>query len=81
MIRLAALIAALITSIVLWYECREDIGVFCYRIGSGALTMLRSRALVPVPVSQNNRSRNRSACSIPSSNFSTRSIHPRGYES
>lgn len=81
MIRLAALFAAIITSTILWYECREDIGVFCYRIGLGAFTTLRSRVLVPVPASQLNRSRNRSACSIPSSNFSTRSTHPRDFES
>ena len=81
MIRLAAFISAVITSIVLWYECREDIGVFCYRIGLGAFTMLRSSKLAPVPVSQIIRSRNRSACSNPSSTFSTRSTRPRDFES
>ena len=81
MIRLAALIAAVITSTILWYECREDIGVFCYRIGLGAFTTLRSRVLVPVPASQISRSRNRSNCSIPSSNFSIRSTQPRDFES
>ena len=81
MIRLAALLAAVITSVVLWYECGEDIVVFCYRIGLGAFTMLRTRALVPVPASQMSFSRNRSACSNPSSTFSTRFTAPMDFES
>jgi hypothetical protein len=81
MIRLAALIAAVIASTVLWYECGEDIGVFCYRIGLGTFSMLRCRTLVPVPVSQIQASRNRFACSNSSSTFSTRSIAPRDFES
>lgn len=81
MIRLAALLAAVITSVILWYECGEDIGVFCYRIGLGAFTTLRSRTLVPVPVSQIDRSRDRSACSNPSSTFSIRYTAPRDSES
>ena len=81
MIRLAALLAAVISSVVLWYECGEDLVVFCYRIGLGAFAMLRTRALVPAPVSQLNFSRNRSACSNPSSTFSTRSTAPTDSES
>jgi hypothetical protein len=83
MIRLASLIAAVIASIVLWHECGEDIGVFCYRIGLGAFTTLRSRTLVPVPVpaSQIIISRNRTACSTRSFTFSNRSIAPRDFES
>jgi len=54
MIRFAYFFAAVITSVVLWYECGEDIVVFCYRIGLGAFAMLRTRALVPVPASQMN---------------------------
>lgn len=80
MIRLAALLAAVIASTFFWYECGEDLVVFCYRIGMGAFSALRSRTLVPVPVSQINRSRNRSACSNPSSTFSTRSTAPRDFE-
>lgn len=72
MIRFGALLTTVTVSILLWHECGEDLGVFCYRIGLGAFTTLRSRALVPVPVSQINQSRNRSACSIPSSTFSSR---------
>ena len=83
MIRPTALIAALVISIAVWHECGEDIGVFCYRIGLGAFTTLRSRTLVPVPVatSQISLSRNRSACSNRSSTFSTRSTAPTDFES
>ena len=81
MIRLTALIAAVIASFLLWYECGEDIGVFCYRIGLGAFTTLRSRTLVPVPASQINISRDRTACSNPSSTFSTRSTVQTDFES
>jgi hypothetical protein len=37
---------------LLWYECREDLSLFCYRIGCGALTEVRSRALEFAPFSQ-----------------------------
>jgi hypothetical protein len=62
MIRLGAVLAAVIASIVLWHECGEDIGIFCYRIAMGAFTTLRSRALVPVPVSSRYIARTRAAC-------------------
>ena len=83
MTRLAAVLAAVMASIVLWHECGEDVGVFCYRIGLGAFATLRSRELVPVPVpvSQIILSRNRSACSNLSSTFSTRSIARTDFES
>jgi hypothetical protein len=83
MIRLASLVAAVIASLLLWHECGEDVGVFCYRIGLGAFTTLRSRALVPVPVpvSQIILSRNRFACSNPSSTFSTHSTAQTDFES
>jgi hypothetical protein len=81
MIRLTVLIAAVTASLLLWHECGEDIGVFCYRIGLGAFATLRSRALVPVPATQIVFSRNRSACSNPSSTFSTRSIARTDFES
>jgi hypothetical protein len=77
MIRLSAFLTAVTAFILLWHECGEDAGVFCYRIGQGAFTTLRSRALVPVPASQSNVLRNRSACSNPSSTFYTRSIAPK----
>ena len=63
MIRLTAPIAAIIASIVLWHECGEDIGVFCYRIGLGAFTRLRSHTLVPVPVAVRTIARTRTECS------------------
>jgi len=63
MIRIASLVATVIASIVLWHECGEDIGVFCYRIGSGAFTTLRSRALVLAPVPPQRTLRTRAACS------------------
>jgi hypothetical protein len=83
MTRSGALVAAVVASMVLWHECGEDVGVFCYRIGLGAISALRSRALVPVPVSatQITLSRNRSACSTPSSTFSNRYTAPRDFES
>jgi hypothetical protein len=83
MIRLTSLIAAIIGSVVLWHECGEDMGVFCYRMGLGAFMTLRSHTLVPVPVpaSQISLSRNRSACSNPSSTFSTRSTAQMDFES
>jgi hypothetical protein len=81
MIRLGALVAAVVASIVLWHECGEDVGVFCYRIGLGAVTALRSTTLVPIPLIGNDVARARTACSNPSSTFSNRSIAPRDFES
>ncbi len=37
---------------LLWYECGDDFGLFCYRIGCGAFVLVRSRALALAPVSQ-----------------------------
>ena len=71
MIRIAAVIAAVMTGVLFWHECGEDIGVFCYRIGVGAFTALRSRGLVPVPVAQNRLARARAACLKPSGNSFT----------
>jgi len=50
MTRIAVWLVALGVPLILWHECGEDVGVFCYRIGLGAFTSLRSRVLVPVPV-------------------------------
>ena len=77
MIRLGALLAAIIASILLWHECGEDICVFCYRIGLGALTMVRSHALVPVPAYIRNVARKRTACSNRSGICSTPSTTSR----
>jgi hypothetical protein len=71
MIRLGALIAAVAASLLLWHECGEDIGAFCYRMGLGAFTTLRSRTLVPVPVRAQTIARTRAACSNRSAISST----------
>src|SRR2546430_11522766 len=68
-------LAALTIPLLLWHECGEDIGVFCYRIGLGAVTAVRSRTLAPVPVRNSIDSssvRNNTECSTPSFIFSTR---------
>jgi hypothetical protein len=78
MIRVASLVAAVMASIVLWHECGEDIGVFCYRIGLGAFTTLRSRALVAVPVTAQRIARTRAACSNRSDISSTLSTTSKG---
>lgn len=72
MIRLGVVIAAVITSILFWHECGEDLVIFCYRIGLGAFTALRSRTLAPVPVPVNQFARTRAACSNRSDISSTR---------
>jgi hypothetical protein len=80
MMRLSAWLAALTVPLLLWHECGEDIGVFCYRIGLGAFAAVRSRALVPVSVgnaSDFSAARNHTECSTLSFTYSTRSIIPR----
>jgi hypothetical protein len=75
MIRLGAWLAAIGSLIFLWHECGEDLVVFCYRIGSGAVTGLRTRGLVPAPSQaslHSSASRNRSECLTPSFTSSTR---------
>jgi hypothetical protein len=75
MIRFGVWLVALGVPILLWHECGEDVCVFCYRIGLGAFTAVRSRALVPVPVRnsiQRFRTRNNAECSTPSFTSSAR---------
>jgi len=82
MIRLSALIYSLFTLVLIWYECGENPGVFCYRIGHGFFKFARHRALVPVlvpvPVSAAARlpmsQRINTACSTRFSTFSVRYI-------
>ena len=64
MIRLDAWTAAFGAIGLLWYECREDLAVFCYRIGCGALASARSRALefAPVQAVIRTTARNNSDC-------------------
>ena len=55
---------------LLWYECREDLSLFCYRISCDALTTVHSRALEFAPFSQalsTLSQRNPEACSNSSS--------------
>jgi hypothetical protein len=55
---------------LLWYECREDLSLFCYRISCDALAVVHSRALEFAPFSQalsTLRQRKSEACS----NFSS----------
>ena len=47
MIRPGVLLAAIGSLVFLWHECGQDAGVFCYRIGWGAVMGLRTHALVP----------------------------------
>ena len=74
MIRLDAFLAVVVATILLWHECGEDIGVFCYRIGMGALARARSRALVPALAYSRMLARNQTACLNRSGNFSTLSM-------
>lgn len=79
MTRISIWLATFIVPILLWHECGEDVGVFCYRIGLGAFTSLRSRALVPVPVTDSLHSstaRNNAECSTPLFASSTRFLTP-----
>lgn len=81
MIRLGALVTAVVASLLFWHECGEDIGVFCYRIGWGAFALARSRALIVAPACLWNRARTRAECSNPSDIFSTRYTAQRDFES
>lgn len=54
---------------LLWYECRQDFAIFCYRIGCKVLAAAHRRASQLAPVSQaagRNILRNNAACLIPS---------------
>ena len=78
MIRLGAIVSAVIALMVLWSECGEDIGIFCYRIGWGAFATLRSRALAPV--ASTTFTRTRAACLRPSDISSTCYTAQRDFE-
>jgi len=83
MIRLSACLAAFTMLLLLWHECGEDVGVFCYRMGAGAFANVRSRSLVPVPVRNSvlSATRNNAECSTPSFTSSARSIVPKDLRS
>lgn len=75
MIRLNAWTALFSAMGLLWHECGQDFGFFCYRIGCGALTAARSRALELAPAIQavtKSAVRNNDACSNPFFTFSER---------
>lgn len=66
---------------LLWHESGQDFGFFCYRIGCGALTAARSRALELAPVSQAVTKfsvRHNDACSNPSFTCSAPSTTQKG---
>ena len=78
MSRHVALFSAMCILVLIWHECGENPAVFCYRIANGALKLLRTRQLAPVPISSVTHSRvaqrTRSACLNSSSTFSVRCI-------
>ncbi len=82
MTRIAVWLVALGVPLLLWHECGEDVGVFCYRIGMGAFTRLRSRVLVPAPARvphHPSAARNNAECSTPSFTSSARFLTPTDF--
>jgi hypothetical protein len=81
MTRLSVLFSTICILVLIWHECGENPGIFCYRIGNGALKLVCARQLAPVPISSVTHSRvaqrTSSACLNPSSNFYVRSITQR----
>lgn len=61
--------AAVVALVVLWQECGENVGVFCYRIGSRLFARARPGELCPVRAAE----KAPFACSSSSEIFSTRS--------
>ncbi len=62
----------------LWYECGDDLGVFCYRIGCGLFTAARQRAVELAPLATTrNLTRTNAACLNPSFTFSARFTTPK----
>ena len=56
------------TAVALWQESGENPALFCYLMGSGTFSSLRSHRLIPIPVP----ARNESLCWNPSATCSTR---------
>jgi len=81
MTRLSVLFSTVCFLVLIWHECGENPAFFCYRIGSGAFKLVRTRQLAPVPISSATHSRvaqrTSSACLNPSSTFFVRSITQR----
>jgi hypothetical protein len=83
MIRPGVLLAAMGSLVFLWHECGQDAGVFCYRIGWGAVAGLHTRALVPAysrASFQFSALRNRSECLTQSFSSSVRCSTPTDSE-
>jgi hypothetical protein len=78
MMNLNAFYAALSGVGLLWYECGDDFGVFCYRIGCGAFNAAREQVLELVPLrATTNPVRTKAACSNRSFIFSAHSTTPK----
>lgn len=68
MIRLGLWVVAMVTTlVVLWQECGENAGVFCYRIGSSLFARVRPGELCPARAAE----KAPFACSSSSEIFST----------
>ena len=83
MIRPGMLLAAIGSLVFLWHECGQDAAIFCYRIGLGAVTGLRTHALVPAYSRASfhfSALRNRSECLTPSFTSSARCSTPTDSE-
>lgn len=83
MIRPGVVLAAIGSLVFLWHECGQDAGVFCYRIGLGAVTGLRTHALVPAYSRASfhfSALRNRSRCLTPSFTSSAHYLIPTDSE-
>jgi hypothetical protein len=63
---------------LLWYECGDDFGVFCYRIGCGLFTVARQRAveLAPLAITRT-LTRTKAACSRRFFTFSAHYTTPK----
>jgi hypothetical protein len=81
MIRLSAVVSSFCILVLIWHECGENPGLFCYRISHGFFKSARNRALVAVPVTAAVHlpmtQRTHAECLTRSSTFSVRSIIPR----
>lgn len=80
MIRINELSMTLTLVGLLWYECSQDLSIFCYRIGCKALAAAHRQALEFVPVTHSagrNLVRNDIACSNPSFTSYVRFMTPR----
>jgi hypothetical protein len=78
MMNLNAFYATLSGLGVLWYECGDDFGIFCYRIGCGVFSAARERVVELVPLrATTNPLRTNAACSNRFFTFSAHSTIPK----